>query len=91
MFFLTGGGYSSAATADVNAKEIFLALGQFPVMRVLGVTEESDLGTLSAQAVSIRHEDSWGQIYDLLPVDLPIQLQQISFPSEGCTLLCCLG
>jgi hypothetical protein len=27
MFFLTGGGYSSAACADVNAKEIFAGRG----------------------------------------------------------------
>jgi hypothetical protein len=33
MFFLTGGGYSSAATADVNAKEMFLALGQFLIIQ----------------------------------------------------------
>jgi len=38
MFFLTGGGYSSAACADVNAKEMFFGPGQFsgsPLNQVL--------------------------------------------------------
>ena len=38
MFFLTGGGYSSAATADVNVKEILVSVHIPPI----GLTERQN-------------------------------------------------